>query len=115
VFVGWLPRRLGRWADHVTRWTFDGRPALLLAQPYSINNDHLITLGALTMRDDLDVRVGNHGWLVRLPHHRGRRLAGQRLPERHTPRHGFQRPRNGHRPRRIARPDLGRVTATYPV
>jgi hypothetical protein len=53
---------LGRWADHVTRWTFDGRPALLLAQPYSINNDHLITLGALAARDDLDVHVGNHSW-----------------------------------------------------
>ncbi|WP_281428215.1 hypothetical protein [Actinoplanes hulinensis] len=35
--------------------------ALLLAQPYSINNDHLITLGALAVRDDLDLHVGNHG------------------------------------------------------
>lgn len=51
----------GGWADHVTGWTRDGQPAVLVAQPYGISGDSLTDLAELD-RSGLDVRINGTGW-----------------------------------------------------
>ncbi|GGM27890.1 hypothetical protein GCM10011608_10900 [Micromonospora sonchi] len=53
--------RLGHWMDHVTRWNWGGRPALILAQPYHLTGDCEAQLGQLAA-DGLRVSVGDDGW-----------------------------------------------------
>lgn len=57
-----ITERLGGWADHVTRWTRNGKPAVLLAQPYSLDDDDLVVLGGLTSADDITIIVHATGW-----------------------------------------------------
>jgi hypothetical protein len=47
--------------DHVTCWTRDGRPAVLVSQPYRISSDAMKKLKALE-HDGLIVRVHKDGW-----------------------------------------------------
>lgn len=53
--------RMGRWMDHVTRWSLDGRPAVLVAQPYGLMNDDVAALGQVAGFDDLIVHIGHRG------------------------------------------------------
>ncbi|MER7331788.1 MULTISPECIES: hypothetical protein [unclassified Micromonospora] len=52
---------LGRWADHVTRWSRNGRPAVLVAQPYGLSNDQFAQVAALN-DEELQVAVDGTGW-----------------------------------------------------
>jgi hypothetical protein len=47
--------------DHVTCWTRDGIPAVIVSQPYNIHMPSLIALGDLA-REDLDVYIHGTGW-----------------------------------------------------
>lgn len=47
------------WMDHVTGWNRDGKPAVLVAQPYGLTQRELAQLGALP---DVDVRIDGTGW-----------------------------------------------------
>jgi hypothetical protein len=47
--------------DHVTCWTRDGKPAVLVSQPYRISADVMKKLKALE-RDGLSVQVHKEGW-----------------------------------------------------
>lgn len=49
-----------KWMDHVSGWTKDGKPALLLAQPYSLFN--IESLLKATSEFNLDVSVNGDGW-----------------------------------------------------
>ena len=50
------------WMDHVTGWTRDGAPAVLVAQPYGLTVDDLRDLADVDERWQLDVRVDGTGW-----------------------------------------------------
>ena len=45
------------WQDHVTRWTRDGLPALMLAQPYGIGGKDLAQLAELDRDPAISVSV----------------------------------------------------------
>jgi hypothetical protein len=47
--------------DHVTCWTYKGKPAVLVYQPYNLDEDNLKMLGALD-RHGLEVHVDGRGW-----------------------------------------------------
>jgi uncharacterized protein (DUF736 family) len=49
------------WMDHVTTWKRDGRPAILLAQPYHVSGDDLEHLRSLEA-DGLVVSIHGNGW-----------------------------------------------------
>lgn len=53
---------LGQWADHVTRWKRDGKPGLIVAQPYGLDGNDMIALGQLAADDDLHVSVDADSW-----------------------------------------------------
>jgi hypothetical protein len=57
-----LCNRLGLWMDHVTRWSRDGQPALIVAQPYGLHGKHVAEVGQLAARDGLHVSVDARGW-----------------------------------------------------
>lgn len=62
--VRWLSRgadghRHPDWMDHVTYWKRDGKPALLLAQPYGCG---LSDIADLATHTDLKVRFSGLGW-----------------------------------------------------
>src|SRR5690349_4271913 len=54
--------RLGSWMDHVTRWKRNGKPALLVAQPYGLGREDLRDLDQLALDDDLYLFVGGRPW-----------------------------------------------------
>lgn len=39
---------VGGWRDHMSGWTRDGEPAVLMAQPYDVNEDDLVELDELS-------------------------------------------------------------------
>lgn len=47
--------------DHITCWTRDRKPAVLVSQPYNISNNNMQRLKALE-HDGLMVRVHDDGW-----------------------------------------------------
>lgn len=57
-----LCQRLGHWMDHVTRWNRNGKPALLIAHPYSIGHDDIAQLGALAAIGGWRVWISAGGW-----------------------------------------------------
>ncbi len=50
------------WLDHVTGWTRDGKPAVLLAQPYGLGTDDIADLATVAEQWHLDVRIDGTGW-----------------------------------------------------
>jgi hypothetical protein len=55
-------RQLGRWMDHFTYWSHLGKPALLLAQPYGIGSEGLLSLARVAAREELTVRIRAGHW-----------------------------------------------------
>jgi hypothetical protein len=49
------------WFDHVTSWNRNGKPALLLSQPYSLSDNDIFDLRELRNRDHVIVRL-DVGW-----------------------------------------------------
>jgi hypothetical protein len=47
--------------DHVTCWTHDGDPAVLVSQPYRLHEEARANFEALAS-DGLTVRIHDHGW-----------------------------------------------------
>lgn len=47
--------------DHVTCWTHNRQPAVIVSQPYNLDENDLQELGALA-NEDLRVYVHGHGW-----------------------------------------------------
>lgn len=54
--------RLGPWMDHVTRWTRDGKPAAMIAQPYRVWGDDFASLATIAATDGLEVHLDARGW-----------------------------------------------------
>ena len=54
-----LCNRLGSWMDHVTKWSRNGKPALILAQPYGLR---AAKLRPLLDDDSLHMLVHAQGW-----------------------------------------------------
>lgn len=50
------------WMDHVTAWNRAGTAALLLAQPYQLDDDDHADLADVATRFDLDVLLDAPGW-----------------------------------------------------
>jgi hypothetical protein len=48
--------------DHLSIWNRDGRPAVLVAQPYGLRRDGLELLGQLEREHGLSVEVDALGW-----------------------------------------------------
>ena len=51
-----------RWMDHVTGWTRDGKPTLLVCQPYGLSLNDLDDLVATTRKFDLEAHIDGTGW-----------------------------------------------------
>jgi hypothetical protein len=49
------------WMDHLTAWTRNGKPAILLAQPYHLCPDDLRHLASLEA-SGLDISIHGRGW-----------------------------------------------------
>lgn len=49
------------WMDHLTGWTRNGKPAMLVSQPYGLTRDCLAELADLD-RSDLPVSIDGTGW-----------------------------------------------------
>ena len=58
----WQDANRHPWMDHVTGWTRDGKPAVLVAQPYGLFTRCVADLAAVTEQWQLDIRVGGTGW-----------------------------------------------------
>jgi hypothetical protein len=50
------------WMDHVSGWTRDGKPAVLLCQPYNLYAADLADLVRVYEQFGLDVRIHGGGW-----------------------------------------------------
>jgi hypothetical protein len=58
-----VAHRGGDWLDHITAWTRNGKPALLLSQPYGpLNNGHLQEILARAAEFGLAVKIHGDGW-----------------------------------------------------
>lgn len=55
-------RQRHSWMDHVTGWTRDGKPAVLVAQPYHVSATERMELTRIGVEWNLDVRVATTGW-----------------------------------------------------
>jgi hypothetical protein len=54
---------IGGWLDHVTAWTRDKKPAVLVAQPYGLTGDRLAELAEIDRADNgLEVHIDGTGW-----------------------------------------------------
>ncbi len=50
------------WLDHVTCWNRDGKPAVLVAQPYGLSGSSIRQLAQLDEHPELCVAVDGTGW-----------------------------------------------------
>jgi hypothetical protein len=50
------------WMDHISGWTRDGKPAVLLCQPYNLSADDLADLVRVHEQFGFDVRIHGGGW-----------------------------------------------------
>lgn len=50
------------WMDHLTGWTRTGKPALLIAQPYSLSADDLADLAKVERDWNVSVYIDGRGW-----------------------------------------------------
>lgn len=50
------------WQDHVTGWIRNGKPAVLVAQPYGLFDSSIVHLGELAADPALYVRIDGTGW-----------------------------------------------------
>lgn len=50
------------WMDHVTRWTRNGRPAVLVGQPYHVSVDGYAALALVDADPAFTVEIRNDGW-----------------------------------------------------
>lgn len=48
--------------DHVTGWTRDGKPAVLICQPYGLHVDDIRQLADLHQEHGLKIRIDGTGW-----------------------------------------------------
>jgi len=50
------------WLDHVTGWARNGKPAVLIAQPYGVSEQSIADLAQLAVDPALMVRIDGTGW-----------------------------------------------------
>ncbi|OLM08331.1 hypothetical protein Ae505Ps2_6235 [Pseudonocardia sp. Ae505_Ps2] len=50
------------WLDHVSGWTRSGKPALLVAQPYGLDQDQLRDILGAAEQFGLEPRIDGTGW-----------------------------------------------------
>lgn len=50
------------WMDHVSCWNRDGRPAMLVCQPYGVSETDRLILDDIALAYDIDVQIGPTGW-----------------------------------------------------
>ncbi|MEU8158128.1 hypothetical protein AB0B94_31120 [Micromonospora sp. NPDC048986] len=55
-------QRLGSWMDHVTRWTYKGKPAVMIAQPYGVRSGDFASLAEVEAEDTLNMWIKGGGW-----------------------------------------------------
>lgn len=51
-----------RWLDHVTGWVREGKPAVLVAQPYGLSEQSRSRLAGLDQEPDLRVEIRGDSW-----------------------------------------------------
>jgi len=55
-------RSAHRWMDHLTGWTRDGAPAVLIAQPYDLFTDDISDLAKVAGEHSVHVHINGTGW-----------------------------------------------------
>lgn len=58
----WPDQNLSHWWDHATAWTYKGKPAVIVSQPYQLGKDGQQELAKLAEDPDLYVEVQPESW-----------------------------------------------------